>query len=239
MASIAAKMNVIVPEIMEHSEVDTVAKEVAQIVLGNPGQSENMDLTIGVPSNAESGETEVKVTISSLPTELHIKIFNYLDRASSTCFGLTAKNYYPIHKDLRGIVPLTACCLQYPSRASSRILFGLLKEWMKGVGLDFSKSELKFLTLERKLEIKAYDAWWHMVGHAHPSPKQLKLAKAKEKRKLEILRDEKEAGGWWEKGVWVDGVKSGKGTLRWIELGYEGVEWEGDENAPMNDTAWW
>jgi len=110
---------------------------------------------------------------------------------------------------------------------------------MEAAGLEFSRSELKFLTPERKLQIKGYDSWWSMVGHAHPSPMQLKLAGARAAHQLEMLRDEKEAGGWWEKGVWIDGVESGKGVLRWMELAYEGVEWEGDEKAVLHDTAWW
>jgi glutamate synthase domain-containing protein 2 len=79
-----------------------------------------------------------------------------------------------------------------------------------------------------------------MMEIALPSPIQLKLAKAKEKRRLEIMRDEKEVGGWWEKGVWVDGEHGGKGAARWVELEYEGVEWEGaGDEVTMADTSWW
>ena len=106
---------------------------------------------------------------------------------------------------------------------------------MRAAGLEFNKSELKFVTTRRNFDIKDYDAWWHMMEIALPSPMQLKLAKAKEKKRLEIMRDEKEAGGWWEKGVWVDGEKGRKGAARWVELEYEGVEWEGagDEQLPL------
>jgi hypothetical protein len=65
---------------------------------------------------------------------------------------------------------------------------------MEVAGLEFNKSELKFVTTRRNFHIKDYDARWHMMEIALPSLMQLKLANAKEKRRLEIMRDEKEAG---------------------------------------------
>jgi hypothetical protein len=185
-----------------------------------------MDLT----SNVEEGEAP-KPTISSLPPELHLKIFKCLDRASSACFALTAKKFYPIHKELRGLVPLTACCLRFPSRGSERgrILCGLLRGWMAGAGLVFSAAELKYITPETKLKAKEDNLIrrFYNWGSFDLSPMAKKVAKSKEKRRLETLRDEKEAGGWWEKGVWIDGEESGRGGQRWVELAYEGVEFEG------------
>jgi hypothetical protein len=186
-------------------------------------------VTISITTADEEGAAKAKATITSLPPELHLKIFTCLDRASSVCFGLTAKKLYPIHKELRGLVPLTACCLQVPSRSRGRFLFGLLKEWIKETGLVFSGAELKFITLEKKSKMKEDDLIWRFYnwGSFDQSPLAKKLVKAKEARRLEILRDEKEAGGWWEKGVWIDGEESGKGGQRWVELAYEGVEFEG------------
>jgi hypothetical protein len=186
-------------------------------------------VTISITTADEEGEAKAKATISSLPPELHLKIFTYLDRASSVCFSLTAKKLYPIHKELRGLVPLTACCVQAPSRSRGRFLFGLLKEWIKETGLVFSGAELKFITLEKKSKMKEDDLIWRFYnwGSFDQSPLAKKLVKAKEARRLEILRDEKEDGGWWEKGVWIDGEESGKGGQRWVELAYEGVEFEG------------
>jgi len=186
-------------------------------------------VTIPIITADKEGETKAKATISSLPPELHLKIFKCLDRVSSVCFGLTAKKFYPIHKEFRGLVPLTACCPQVPSRSGGRILFGLLKEWIKETGLVFSGAELKFITREKKSKMKEDDFIWRFYNWRSfgQSPLAKKLVKAKGARRLEILRDEKEAGGWWEKGVWIDGQESGKGGQRWMELTYEGVEFEG------------
>ena len=52
-------------------------------------------------------------TISSLPTEIHLKIIKNLDRVSSVCLGLTNKKLYTIHKELHLKVPLIAAHL-YP-----------------------------------------------------------------------------------------------------------------------------
>jgi hypothetical protein len=43
-----------------------------------------------------------------LPAELHFAIFDFLDPIDSTCFGLTSKHFYAIHRRLHGTVPLTA-----------------------------------------------------------------------------------------------------------------------------------
>lgn len=105
---------------------------------------------------------------------------------------------------------------------------------MKQAGLVFSNTELKFTTLERLAELKEQDRIWRMenwntFNQNGQSPLVKKLTKANELRRLEILRDEKEAGGWWEDGVWVDGVESGKGGNRWFALDFEGEEEDDDD----------
>ena len=41
-----------------------------------------------------------------LPSELHMAIFDFLDPIDSTCFGLTNKHFYAIHRRMHGTVPL-------------------------------------------------------------------------------------------------------------------------------------
>jgi hypothetical protein len=155
-------------------------------------------------------------------------IFKKLDRVTSTCLGLTKKDFYLLHKERHRIVPLTACCLLPPNRESGRILFGLLKGWMKEAGLVFSKTELKFTTRERLAEMKEQDLSWRIARwrafSPGQSPLQKRLTQANHTRRMEVLRDEREAGGWWDNGVWVDGLESGKGEDRWFELDFEDID---------------
>lgn len=156
---------------------------------------------------------------------MHLKIFSYLDHVSSTCLGLTCRNLYIIHKAVNGIVPPVACHLLPPDGQRQRRLYSFLKAWISGTGLIWGKTDLKFVTLERMAEINVAYQVWRMEGRPS-SPLRNKLEKAQRIRRLERLRDEKAAGGWWENGTWVDGVDSEEGKRRWEELG-----WEGDEDA--------
>ncbi|KUJ10956.1 uncharacterized protein LY89DRAFT_723462 [Mollisia scopiformis] len=46
--------------------------------------------------------------IISLPPEILLMIFDHLDPVSSTCLGVTCKNFYPIHRAIHGTVGLSA-----------------------------------------------------------------------------------------------------------------------------------
>jgi hypothetical protein len=161
------------------------------------------------------------ITISSLPTEIHLKIIKNLDRVSSGCLDITNKKLYTIHKDLHPRLPVIAAYL-YPKGGMR--LFGLLKERMKEAGLFWSASELKLITPERKAELRSHS-------------RKMKLVKGRESLRLEVLRDEKLLGGWWKNGEWVDGVESREGRKRWVELQWNDVEWEGGEKAD-DDLIW-
>jgi hypothetical protein len=50
----------------------------------------------------------VRLALTDLPPELHFAFFDFLDPIDSTCFGLTNKHFYAIHRRLHGAVPLTA-----------------------------------------------------------------------------------------------------------------------------------
>lgn len=47
------------------------------------------------------------VTLLSLPSELHLQIFDKLDDVSSTCFGLTNKYFYGTHWSIHGVMRFT------------------------------------------------------------------------------------------------------------------------------------
>ncbi|KAI6379432.1 hypothetical protein MCOR25_002016 [Pyricularia grisea] len=47
------------------------------------------------------------MTLLDLPGEVHYAIFDFLDPLDSTCFGLTNRHMYGIHRRLHGTVPLS------------------------------------------------------------------------------------------------------------------------------------
>jgi hypothetical protein len=61
------------------------------------------------PSTPASKRLSIRraACLLSLPVELQIKIFEFLDPNSSACLGLTCKELYDIHWEEQGIVPLT------------------------------------------------------------------------------------------------------------------------------------
>ncbi|KAG9243384.1 hypothetical protein BJ878DRAFT_119842 [Calycina marina] len=62
--------------------------------------------------------------LTSLPPEIQLEIFDTLDPVSSTCLGLTSKQFYPIHRSTHQHVPLYQ---QTTSHGMS--LCCLLKDW--------------------------------------------------------------------------------------------------------------
>ena len=49
-----------------------------------------------------------RMVLLDLPPEMHYAIFDFLDPIDSTCFGLTNKHFYAIHRRMRGSVRLSA-----------------------------------------------------------------------------------------------------------------------------------
>lgn len=47
------------------------------------------------------------LTLSTLPTELHYAVFEFLDPIDATCLGLTNSHFYSIHRRMHGSVPLS------------------------------------------------------------------------------------------------------------------------------------
>lgn len=48
-----------------------------------------------------------RLTFTTLPTEMHFAIFDFLDPIDATCLGLASKHLYAIHRRLHGAVPLS------------------------------------------------------------------------------------------------------------------------------------
>lgn len=47
------------------------------------------------------------LTLSTLPSELHYTLFDFLDPIDATCLGLTNSHFYTIHRRMHGAVPLS------------------------------------------------------------------------------------------------------------------------------------
>lgn len=47
------------------------------------------------------------LTLSTLPSELHYAIFDFLDPIDATCLGLSNSHFYTIHRRMHGSVPLS------------------------------------------------------------------------------------------------------------------------------------
>lgn len=47
------------------------------------------------------------LTLTTLPSEIHYAIFDFLDPIDSTCLGLTNSHFYSIHRRMHGSVPLS------------------------------------------------------------------------------------------------------------------------------------
>jgi hypothetical protein len=131
-------------------------------------------------------QDSIKPSLVNLPPELHLKIFNLLDRTTSTCLGLCTKKFYAIHRSMRGTVPLMAWHSYPPNKIDGKRLWELLVEWMEP-GYDFDSRAFKFLAKHSRGALaRKYERF--IV------PFQ-KLADAKRV-------DLKEAGGYVENLIW-------------------------------------
>jgi hypothetical protein len=141
----------------------------------------------GTESSPDSQPTEGgSPTLIGLPTEVKLIIFKHLDRASSTCLGLTAKMFYTLHIEVRGKVPLCSFCFFNPKtelRAGVR-LHSLLQEWV-GPDLVYKENEDKFVSRKR------------MIGFAAGMRKDDLFMSASLRDKREKERDAREVEDWF------------------------------------------
>jgi hypothetical protein len=85
--------------------------------------------------SAES-PSHLSPTLTSLPPELHLKIFSELDGITSICLGLTCKKFYLIHKELHPSFFNYRIPLSWYFEPSPGIDI-LLKEWYGKAGYKF------------------------------------------------------------------------------------------------------
>lgn len=73
--------------------------------LGPPRRS--YSVTDYEPVPPEQRPASGPLTFTTLPSELHFAIFDFLDPIDATCLGLTNKDLYAIHRRMHGSVPLS------------------------------------------------------------------------------------------------------------------------------------
>jgi hypothetical protein len=113
-------------------------------------------------ANVNKGtEKDVQNTKSALNTileEIHVMVFKKLNRAISTCLGLTKKCFYAIHREINRSVTLEAWYILPPNKRSGLHLYELLEEWM--APLVFCRPKMKFSTKAKLVELKNYYRKW-------------------------------------------------------------------------------
>ncbi|KAF8851293.1 hypothetical protein BDZ45DRAFT_767134 [Acephala macrosclerotiorum] len=103
------------------------------------------------------------VTLQTLPYDIKFAITKHLDHVSSTCLGLTCKDFYKVHRRLHGSVSLDSWIIvydpKYPGLPGLTGLPRLLKDWFKERwNLEYSGPVKKFVELERWYELE--DLYW-------------------------------------------------------------------------------
>jgi hypothetical protein len=142
----------------------------------------------------------------ALPPELQLRVFDLLDRCSSTCLGLSTRVFYRLHRAARGRVPL--CAFYFipggPDCSGFR-LHVLLNEWA-GPELLYHEIKDKFVTRTSK-EIEEYEramlpenpcTRWCCKGLNRDNADELAIIQQRDN--MEKRKDAKEAGKlsyWW------------------------------------------
>ena len=142
----------------------------------------------------------------ALPPELQLRVFDLLDRCSSTCLGLSTRVFYRLHRAARGKVPL--CAFYFiPGGAdcSGFRLHVLLNEWA-GPELLYHEIKDKFVTRTSK-EMEEYE---RAMLPENPCKRGCckglnrdnadELAIIQQRDNMEKRKDAKEAGKlsyWW------------------------------------------
>jgi len=118
----------------------------------------------------EAKMTSPTSALVSLPSELHLKIFDALDTdpGAAACLGVTCKTFYPLFRARNHITDLfgfTGCreCLEgglmetrHPGPAC-KLLYMLLADWM-GPEYIWRALSNKFVTIERHRELDWVEA---------------------------------------------------------------------------------
>jgi hypothetical protein len=78
----------------------------------------------------ESPALTTPLTLQTLPTEIHLIIFDHLHVITSTCLSLTCKDFYDIHFNLHGKVALDLSDTRFAFPPDGVPLTTLLEGWM-------------------------------------------------------------------------------------------------------------
>ncbi|KAI3394685.1 hypothetical protein diail_2432 [Diaporthe ilicicola] len=73
--------------------------------LGGPRRS--YSVTDYEPVPPEQRPASGSLTLSTMPSELHYAVFDFLDPIDAACLGLTNSHFYAIHRRMHGSVPLS------------------------------------------------------------------------------------------------------------------------------------
>jgi hypothetical protein len=88
-----------------------------------------------------------KASLLTLPSEIMLMIFSYLNPSPSVCLGLSSKLLYPLHRSLHGKVPLRKYSWSY-AWCSDENLLHLLAQWMDSVDFIYHGRKMKFVHLK-------------------------------------------------------------------------------------------
>jgi hypothetical protein len=169
-----------------------------------PGQA--ISTIIGSQTNSIAITNQANSRLIALPPELQLRVFDLLDRCSSTCLGLSTRIFYRLHRAARGKVPL--CAFYFiPGAPDCRgfRLHVLLKEW---AGLELLYCEIRDKFVSRtSLEIERIEhaklpknpCIRHCCYGLNPDS-ALEIAARQRRDNQEKRKDAREAGKpscWW------------------------------------------
>jgi len=69
---------------------------------GYPHEMASIHRDIDTPAISSAVQLKDKSKLSSLPDELQLQIFGYLDKIDAACFGLSSPKSYPIFREIHG-----------------------------------------------------------------------------------------------------------------------------------------
>jgi hypothetical protein len=161
---------------------------------------------IGSHTNSMAIINQANSRLIALPPELQLRVFDLLDRCSSTCLGLTTRIFYRLHRAARGKVPL--CAFYFiPAAPDCRgfRLHVLLKEWA-GPELMYCEIRDKFVS-RTSLEIERIERanipknpCIRYCCHGLNPESAIEIAGIQRRDNQEKRKDAKEAGKascWW------------------------------------------
>ncbi len=105
-------------------------------------------------TSKDASKAHPKPHLTTLPTELHLKIFKHLPAVPSTCLGLTCKAFYRIHWSVHGQVPLEEDDVDL-----NTWLPFLLQYWMAPLVLWCNAYTAKFVTVEELRKRRLHEEW--------------------------------------------------------------------------------